>query len=131
MSQFAAPHLSPALQVAIVGPGASVTEDLAGLAREVGSRLADAGCVVVTGGGDGVMAAAAEGVNVRGGVVTGLLPGSDRAAAVGPLTVAIATGLGELRNGVIVRTADVVITIGGSWGTASEIAVRMARFSTG
>jgi uncharacterized protein (TIGR00725 family) len=33
------------------------------------------------------------------------------------------TGLGELRNGLVVRCADVVIAVGGSWGTLSEIAL--------
>jgi uncharacterized protein (TIGR00725 family) len=35
--------------------------------------------------------------------------------------VAIATGLGELRNGLVVRCADVVIAVGGEFGTLSEI----------
>jgi uncharacterized protein (TIGR00725 family) len=35
--------------------------------------------------------------------------------------VAIATGLGELRNGLVVRASDAVIAVGGEFGTLSEI----------
>jgi uncharacterized protein (TIGR00725 family) len=38
-------------------------------------------------------------------------------------TVVIPTGLGELRNALLVRAADAVIAVGGSWGTLSEIAL--------
>ncbi len=41
------------------------------------------------------------------------------------MDVAIATGMGELRNGLIVRAADALIAIGGGWGTLSEIAFAM------
>ena len=37
------------------------------------------------------------------------------------MDVAIATGLGELRNGLIVRTSDAVVAVGGGAGTLSEI----------
>lgn len=33
------------------------------------------------------------------------------------------TGLGELRNGLIVRASDALICVGGSWGTLSEISL--------
>jgi uncharacterized protein (TIGR00725 family) len=36
--------------------------------------------------------------------------------------VAIATGLGELRNGLVVRAADVLVAVGGAYGTLTEIA---------
>ena len=71
------------------------------------------------------MAAAAEGAVSAGGQVVGLLPGLDRSAAHPSVTIAIPTGLGELRNGLVVRSADAVLAIGGSWGTVSEIALAM------
>jgi uncharacterized protein (TIGR00725 family) len=37
--------------------------------------------------------------------------------------VSLPTGLGELRNGLVVRAADVLIAIGGAHGTLSEIAL--------
>ncbi|MBI1377803.1 MAG: TIGR00725 family protein [Frankiales bacterium] len=108
--------------VAAVGPSAASASELEH-ARAVGRLLAEAGCVVVTGGGDGVMGAAATGATAAGGTAVGLLPGLDREAGHPAHTVLVATGLGELRNGLVVRAADAVIAVGGSWGTASEIAL--------
>jgi len=39
--------------------------------------------------------------------------------------VAVATGMGEARNAVVVRTADAVIAVGGEFGTLSEIALAL------
>ena len=107
--------------VAVVGPGESASPDEVAAAREVGRLLADAGAIVLTGGLGGVMAAATEGANAAGGTTVALLPGTDR--SVSSATVVIPTGLGELRNGLLVRAADAVVAIGGSWGTLSEIAL--------
>jgi uncharacterized protein (TIGR00725 family) len=79
----------------------------------------------VTGGLGGIMASASRGAASAGGVVVGLLPGSDRAAANEWVSVAIPTGLGELRNGLIVRACDAVIAVGGGYGTLSEIALAL------
>jgi uncharacterized protein (TIGR00725 family) len=111
------------MYVAVVGPGADATPAECDQGREVGRLLAEHGAVVVTGGLAGVMAAAAEGCAQAGGRSVGLLPGRDRAAASPHLTVAVPTGLGELRNGVVVHSCDGMIAIGGSWGTLSEIAL--------
>jgi uncharacterized protein (TIGR00725 family) len=91
------------------------------LAREVGRRLAEAGAVVLCGGLDGVMEAAAEGASSAGGTVVGILPGADRAAGSPHLTITIATGLGEARNAVLASACDAVIAVAGGWGTLSEI----------
>ncbi len=108
--------------VAVVGPGDAGAQ-LQAIARRVGELLADAGIVVVCGGLGGVMEAACRGATEQGGLTVGLLPGRDRAAGNAYLTVALPTGLGELRNGLVVGAADAVIAIGGSWGTLSEIAL--------
>jgi uncharacterized protein (TIGR00725 family) len=71
------------------------------------------------------MEAAARGASEEGGVVVGLLPGHDRSAANGYLTVALPTGLGQLRNGLVVNAADGVICVGGSWGTLNELSLAM------
>jgi uncharacterized protein (TIGR00725 family) len=34
----------------------------------------------------------------------------------------VSTGLGELRNGVVVRSANSVVAVGGEYGTLSEVA---------
>jgi uncharacterized protein (TIGR00725 family) len=111
--------------VAVVGTGADATEAQCALAEEVGALLAEAGATVVTGGRGGVMEAACRGARSRHGTTVGLLPGLDRSEANGWVQVAIPTGLGELRNGLIVRAADAVVAIGGGTGTLSEIALAL------
>jgi uncharacterized protein (TIGR00725 family) len=106
--------------IAVVGAGDATPEQLAA-AEEVGAGLAAAGTVVVTGGLGGVMEAACRGARSRRGLTVGILPGTDREAANGWVEVALATGLGELRNGVLVRAVDVVVAVGGGAGTLSEI----------
>ena len=110
--------------VAVVGPGEASGEQL-DVAAEVGRLLASRGAVVVTGGLGGVMEAASRGAAAAGGLTIGLLPGLDRAAANPSVRVAIPTGLGELRNGLVVRAADAVIAVGGEYGTLSEIALAL------
>ena len=110
--------------VAVAGPGDAAEGELA-VAEEVGAGLAAAGAVVVTGGLGGVMEAACRGARSRLGVTVGVLPGDDRSEANGWVTVAIPTGLGELRNGLVVRASDAVVAIGGGPGTLSEIALAL------
>jgi uncharacterized protein (TIGR00725 family) len=110
--------------VAVVGPG-DATEAEQSAAAAVGRAAAGAGAVVLTGGHGGVMAAASRGAREAGGLTVGLLPGNDRRAANEWVEVAIATGLGELRNGLIVRAADAVIAVGGAYGTLSEVALAL------
>ena len=110
--------------VAVIGPG-EATEDQLADAEAVGRGLAERRAIVVTGGLQGVMAAASKGAAEAGGTAVGILPGADRATGNPWLTVAIPTGLGELRNGLVVRAADVVIAIGGGYGTLSEIGLAL------
>jgi uncharacterized protein (TIGR00725 family) len=110
--------------VAVVGPG-EATADQERLAETVGRGLAERGAVVVCGGLGGVMAAACRGARSAEGKTVGILPGGDRSEANQWVEIAIATGLGELRNGLIVRSADVVIAVGGGHGTLSEIALAL------
>ena len=115
----------PRPYVAIIGPDESATETHRRDGYTAGAWLAQRNVIVVCGGLGGVMGAAADGAAAEGGLVVGLLPGLDRSAGHPSLTIAIPTGLGELRNGLVVRSADAVLAIGGSWGTLSEIALAM------
>jgi len=115
--------LSPPSSIAVIGPGGDVPADLLAQAHEVGCRLAARGAIVLTGGLGGVMAAASRGAYEAGGTTVGLLPGADRADGNPYLTVALPTGLGEMRNALLVRSADAVIAVGCSWGTLSEVAL--------
>lgn len=111
--------------VAVVGPGTAASPGIEALAEAVGRRLAEAGAVLVCGGLAGVMAAACRGAAAAGGTTVGLLPGDDRRQANPWVTVAVPTGLGELRNGLVVRAADAVVAVAGEHGTLSEIALAL------
>lgn len=110
--------------VGVIGPGKASEAQLR-VAEEVGALLGQAGHVVVTGGLGGVMQAASKGARLAGATVVGLLPGSERSAGNEYLTVALPTGLGELRNGLLVRACDALVCIPGSWGTLSEVSLAM------
>jgi uncharacterized protein (TIGR00725 family) len=108
--------------IAVVG-GATCTPQEAAWAAAVGRLLAEQGAVLLCGGLGGVMAAAARGARDAGGLTVGILPGVDPGEANPDIDVALATGMGEMRNALIVRAARAVIAIGGGWGTLSEIAL--------
>ncbi len=109
--------------VAVIGAGGDAADAVLADAEAVGALLAGRGAVVVTGGLGGVMEAACRGARSGGGMTVGLLPGSDRSDANPWVDIAVTTGLGELRNGLVVRSADALIAVGGSYGTLSEIAL--------
>jgi uncharacterized protein (TIGR00725 family) len=67
------------------------------------------------------MGAVSRGVASAGGEVIGILPGSDPAEANPDVTHVVATGIGHARNLAVVGSGEVVIAIGGEWGTLSEI----------
>src|SRR4029453_9047500 len=110
--------------VAVVGGGAAEPR-IAALAEGVGRLLGRSGAVVVCGGLGGVMEAACRGAKSAGGMTGGILPGLHRRDAHTWVDVAIPTGLGEARNALVVRAADVLIAIGGEYGTLSEIALAL------
>jgi uncharacterized protein (TIGR00725 family) len=108
----------------VVGAG-DAEPDAAAVAEAVGRELASRGCVVVCGGLGGVMEAACRGAKQAGGTTVGILPGSDRRAANRWVDVALASGLGEARNALVVRAADALVAVGGGFGTLSEIALAL------
>jgi uncharacterized protein (TIGR00725 family) len=114
----------PRAWIAVVGPGSASVEQLEA-AEEAGAAIAEAGAGLVCGGLGGVMEAACRGAKEGGGTTVGILPGRDRSAANRWVDVAIATGLGEARNALVVRAADVLIAVGGAFGTLSEIALAL------
>jgi uncharacterized protein (TIGR00725 family) len=107
--------------VAVIGPGDEPTV----AAAEVGRLIAERGAVLVCGGRGGAMEAACRGAKEAGGLTVGILPGSDRSEANPFVDVVLPTGLGEARNALVVGAADVVIAIGGGYGTLSEIALAL------
>jgi uncharacterized protein (TIGR00725 family) len=106
--------------VAVVGSGIA-TGELYERAREVGRLVAERGGIVVCGGLSGVMEAAARGAMEAGGVSIGILPDEDRKRGNPYLSYSITTGTGHARNLAVVCSGDVVIAVGGEYGTLSEI----------
>jgi uncharacterized protein (TIGR00725 family) len=106
--------------VAVVGSGAAADE-LYEKAREVGRLIAQRGGTVVCGGLSGVMEAAARGATEAGGTAVGILPDEDRRRENEYLAYSVATGTGQARNLAVVCSGDVVIAVGGEYGTLSEI----------
>jgi uncharacterized protein (TIGR00725 family) len=110
--------MARAIQVSVVGSG----EEWEAAAAEIGRLLAEAGCVVVTGGLGGVMAAAHRGASEAGGTALAILPGESPDDANPWATHVVATGTGHARNLAVAASGDAVIEVGGSHGTLAEIA---------
>jgi uncharacterized protein (TIGR00725 family) len=106
---------------AVIGAGQPSPEE-ALLAEEVGREIARNGVALVCGGLGGVMEAACRGASSEGGITIGILPGDNARTANPYVQVPVVTGLGYARNVVVVKSAQAVIAIGGSYGTLSEIA---------
>ncbi len=106
--------------IAVIG-GERPSPREAQLAEEVGRELARQGAILVCGGLGGVMEAACKGAQSEGGVTIGILPGESRQAANPYVQIPIVTGIGYARNVAVVKSAQAVIAIGGSYGTLSEI----------
>ena len=106
--------------VAVIG-GSQCSPQEARLAEEVGRELARRGAALVCGGLNGVMEAACRGANSEGGLTIGILPGESRQTANPYVQIPIVTGIGYARNVAVVKSAQAVIAISGSYGTLSEI----------
>jgi uncharacterized protein (TIGR00725 family) len=107
--------------IAVIG-NSSCSPEEAKLAETVGELLAQQGVTVICGGLGGVMEAVCRGAKSKGGLTVGILAGQDSSAANPWVDIPVVTGIGEARNVAVVKSAQVVIAIGGSYGTLSEIA---------
>jgi uncharacterized protein (TIGR00725 family) len=107
--------------IAVIGSGDGVEPATLELAEVVGRLVAERGAVLVTGGRGGVMEAASRGAHDAGGLVIGILPGTDPTDANAAVDIALPTGLGfSVRNVITIRAADAVIMIQGEVGTLAE-----------
>jgi len=116
--------MTGSVYVAVVGSGTARGE-LYEQAREVGRLVAERGAIVVCGGLSGVMEAAAHGATEASGTAIGILPDEDRRRQNEYLTYSVATGAGQARNLAVVCSGDVVIAVGGEYGTLSEIGLAL------
>ncbi len=107
--------------IAVVG-STKAEPELLKLAEDVGAEIARRGAAVVCGGLGGVMEAVCRGARREGGLTIGMLPSDDKTDANPFVQIPIVTGMGMGRNVMLVKTADVIIAVGGEFGTLSEIA---------
>ncbi|OQX96341.1 TIGR00725 family protein [candidate division KSB1 bacterium 4572_119] len=112
--------------IGVIGQGSYCPAKLLSLAEEVGREIAKRKAILICGGLKGVMEAACRGAKSEQGLTIGILPGTQKSNANRFVDIPIATGLGEARNSIIVRTADVLIAVGGKYGTLSEISFALA-----
>jgi len=108
--------------IGVIGPREE-DDDRNRVAEAVGRKLGEWGFTVLCGGRGGVMRAAAKGATGAGGLTIGLLPEADPDFANPYISVPIATGIGEARNAIIACAAAVLIVVGDSYGTLSEVAL--------
>lgn len=110
------------IQVGIIGAGVCTPEE-ADSAYRVGCEIARRGAVLICGGLGGVMEAACQGTRDGGGTTVGLLPTDQKKDANPYVDVIIVTGIGHARNAIVAGSSDVIIAVGGEYGTLSEIAL--------
>ncbi|WP_121062315.1 TIGR00725 family protein [Chachezhania antarctica] len=109
------------LVIGIIGPRDATPAQRAA-AEAVGHALGGLGLTVICGGRSGVMEAACKGCSDAGGLPIGILPGTDPMEANPYVAVPLTTGLNEARNIIIVRAARVLLAVGNSPGTLTEVA---------
>lgn len=110
--------------VGVIGAGAC-EESVHGMARRLGHEIGKRGWILVCGGLSGVMEGASRGCREAGGRTVGVLPGLDKETANPYIDIPLPTGLGQGRNLIVVRAADLLIAMSGGYGTLSEIALAL------
>ena len=107
--------------IGVMGPGRPKDIDRQ-YAYELGELIARNRWTLLTGGRKaGVMDAASRGASEHGGLVIGILPGSDRRGISDYVDIPILTGMGSARNNINVLSSSVVVACGTGTGTTSEI----------
>ena len=106
--------------ISIIGSGNPDDEQYS-IAEEVGREIALKKHALACGGLGGVMEAACKGARESGGLTIGIIPGESKEKANKYIDIPIVTGSGHARNLTVALTGDVIIAIGGSYGTLSEI----------
>ncbi len=114
------PDPSKKLRVGIIG-GSSPDKKSILYSEKMGRLIAMNNFLLVNGGMSGVMKASAKGAKEAGGFTISILPGNSTAEGNNYSDIKIATGLGYIRNPLVVLNADILIAIDGSYGTLSEI----------
>jgi uncharacterized protein (TIGR00725 family) len=120
---MARPYLIAVIGKSTKDPGDPPSPEALRAAELVGANIAGAGAILITGGLSGVMEAASRGAKRANGLVIGMLPGFKKDDANRYVDVALTTGMGWMRNTLVVRAADAVIMISGGIGTLNELTI--------
>ena len=120
---MARPYLIAVIGKSAKEPGDPPSPEALRASELVGANIAGAGAILITGGLSGVMEAASRGAKRANGLVIGMLPGFKKDDANRYVDVALTTGLGWMRNTLVVRAADAVIMISGGIGTLNELTI--------
>ncbi len=107
--------------VGVIGPR-DATEEQLEVAEQIGAALGKLGVTLICGGREGIMEAVSKGCHNSDGLMVGMLPGSESGSANQYVDIPLPTGLGEARNMIIAKSSRVLIAVGSSYGTLSEIA---------
>jgi len=107
------------------------TKRVQGLAEGLGAAIARANCILITGATTGLPDLVAQAFRHNGGFALGVSPAENRREHVGRYglpddgaDVIIFTGFGyKGRNVINVRSADIVLIIGGATGTLNEFTI--------
>ncbi len=108
------------ITISVIG-GHDIAPKVEQLAHNIGKIVAKVGAILVCGGLEGVMEAAAKGCQQAGGTTIGLLPGTSKADANQYIEIALPTSIGYARNAMVACSADIIIALPGSHGTSCEI----------
>lgn len=111
------------MQIGVIGAG-QCDEEIYRIAYKVGQLIAERGHVLINGGLGGVMEASAKGAKSKNGTVVAILPGKKEMGNKFS-DIKIATDMGHARNIIIVHSSDALISIGGGYGTISEISIAL------
>ena len=106
------------------GDDSSLSSNALEVARMVGQCIAKKGGVLICGGRSGVMEAVCKGAKEQNGITVGILP-QVKEEANEFIDIAIPTGIGHKRDFLVVSAGEVIIAIGGRWGTLNEISFAM------
>ena len=112
--------------IGVMGPGEGATPEQNELAYELGAAIAMEGWVTLTGGREfGVMQAALKGASDNNGLTIGVLPGESTDGGSKYAQIKIVTGIGSARNNINALSSHVVVVLGMTPGTASEVALAL------
>ncbi len=109
-------------QIAVIG-SSECTSDIYNDAVRIGNIIAKKGYILITGGRGGVMEAVSKGAKEENGTTLCIIPSINKREANRYCDIILPTGIGEMRNYLIIRSADIVISIDGDYGTLSEISI--------